>query len=70
MHHAADWARGGTTDADKLFFGCAPDHAAATRGQYTTTITEKGRLAWSDGTGPPRVNHIHHPEELLDEEGP
>jgi hypothetical protein len=71
VHHALDWARGGTTDADNLFFGCPPDHAAATRGDYLTTVTKEARLAWSDGTGPPRVNHIHHPEELLgDEEDP
>ena len=26
---------------------------------------KRGRLAWRDGTGPPRVNRIHHPDELL-----
>ena len=24
-----------------------------------------GRLAWTDGTTPPDINHVHHPEELL-----
>ena len=38
----------------------------ATEGKYTTTVTEDGRIAWSDGTGPPRVNDAHHPERLLD----
>ncbi|MGH3635833.1 HNH endonuclease signature motif containing protein [Mycobacterium sp.] len=70
VHHAVAWARGGTTDADKLFFGCPPDHASETRGDYTTTVTDKGRLAWSDGAGPPRINHIHHPEGLLHSEDP
>lgn len=70
VHHSEEWARGGTTDADKLFFCCPPDHGAETRGEYTTTVTDEGRLAWSDGTGPPRVNRIHHPEELLDDGDP
>jgi hypothetical protein len=65
VHHAPDWAAGGRTDADKLFFACGPDHAGATRGDYHTTITDTGRLAWTDHTGPPQTNHAHHPEELL-----
>ena len=28
-------------------------------------VTENGRLGWTDGTGPPEVNHAHHPDELL-----
>jgi anaerobic selenocysteine-containing dehydrogenase len=24
-----------------------------------------GRLAWTDGTEPPEINHAHHPDELL-----
>jgi hypothetical protein len=24
VHHSPDWAAGGTTDADTLFFACAP----------------------------------------------
>ena len=50
---------------------CACDHAAATDGTYTTAVTESGRIAWSDSTGPPRVNDVHHPERLLDDkDGP
>jgi len=67
VHHAVDWADGGQTNADSLYFACAPDHTEATLGHVTTTITADGRLAWSDGTGPPRVNRIHHPDELLDD---
>ncbi|HET9875427.1 MAG TPA: DUF222 domain-containing protein [Mycobacterium sp.] len=70
VHHATDWARGGQTNADELYFGCAPDHATATRGEATTTVTDQGRLAWSDGNGPPRVNRAHHPEELLGGDDP
>jgi hypothetical protein len=67
IHHARDWSAGGATDADNLYFGCPCDHAAATDGTYATTVTEDGRVAWSDGTGPPRVNDVHHPERLLDD---
>jgi hypothetical protein len=65
VHHSPDWAAGGTTDADTLFFACAPDHGLATSGHQQTTVTDTGRLAWTDGTKPPEINHAHHPEELL-----
>jgi hypothetical protein len=65
VHHSDEWARGGRTDADKLFFGCGADHGMATRGELRTEVTECGRLGWTDGTGPPEINHAHHPEELL-----
>ncbi|WP_144418252.1 HNH endonuclease signature motif containing protein [Mycobacterium sp. EPa45] len=68
VHHALEWSAGGPTDADNLYFGCACDHMMATEGKYTTTVTEDGRIAWSDGTGPPRVNDAHHPERLLSED--
>lgn len=68
VHHAVEWANGGQTNADSLFFACAPDHTEATCGQVNTTVTDEGRLAWSDGTGPPRVNRIHRPDELLDDD--
>jgi hypothetical protein len=65
VHHSADWASGGATDADTLFFACAPDHGLITNGHQQTTVTDTGRLAWTDGTRPPEINHAHHPEELL-----
>jgi hypothetical protein len=65
VHHSPDWATGGTTDADTLFFACSPDHKLVTDGHYQTTVTDAGRLAWTDGTRPPEINHAHHPEELL-----
>jgi hypothetical protein len=71
VHHAVDWASGGQTNTDNVYFACAPDHAEATCGNLATTVTGDGRLAWSDRTGPPRVNRIHCPDELLnDEEDP
>ena len=65
VHHSSEWAAGGTTDADLLFFACPSDHKLVTDGHYTTVVTESGRLAWTDGSAPPEVNRLHHPEELL-----
>jgi Domain of unknown function (DUF222) len=65
VHHSPDWAHGGRTDADKLFFACCCDHGGASRGEWHTIVTDIGRLGWTDGAGPPRINHAHHPEELL-----
>jgi hypothetical protein len=65
VHHSPDWAAGGSTDADTLFFACGPDHQRITDGHYHTTVTATGRLAWTDATTPPEINHAHHPEELL-----
>ncbi|MGH3532937.1 MAG: 13E12 repeat family protein [Mycobacterium sp.] len=65
VHHAPDWRNGGRTDADKLFFACGGHHGMATRGEQRTAVTDSGRLGWTDGTGPPDINHAHHPEELL-----
>ena len=65
VHHSPDWAKGGRTDADKQFFSCGSHHGMASRGELHTEVTESGRLGWTDGTGPPKVNHAHHPEEFL-----
>jgi hypothetical protein len=65
VHHSTDWAAGGATDADMLFFACGPDHADISNGRWRTTVTESGRLAWTNGARPPEINHAHHPEELL-----
>ena len=65
VHHSPDWTPNGATDADKLFFACPPDHAMASRGDLSTEVTDTGRLGWTDGTGPPEINHAHHPDELL-----
>ena len=65
VHHAPDWHPHGATDADKLYFGCDHDHAEATNGHATTTVTKDGRLAWQYGDDPPRTNPLHHPDELL-----
>ncbi|MBX7431695.1 13E12 repeat family protein, partial [Mycobacterium sp. Y57] len=64
VHHSPDWHPDGRTDADALFFGCAPDHALLTNGHWNAEV-RNGRLAWTDDTTPPRINHAHHPDELL-----
>lgn len=68
VHHSTDWAQNGRTNADELYFACGADHGGATRGDLQTHVTEQGRLAWTDGTNPPQINHLHHPEELLDDD--
>jgi Domain of unknown function (DUF222) len=65
VHHSDDWGRGGRTDADQLYFLCGCDHGMVSRGEAQTVVTEQGRLGWTDGTGPPEINHAHHPDELL-----
>jgi len=65
VHHAPDWSDGGQTDADTLFFACGSDHRAVSRGEWRTVVAGNGRLGWTDGTGPPGINHAHHPDELL-----
>ncbi|WP_428341912.1 DUF222 domain-containing protein [Mycobacterium sp.] len=64
VHHSNDWRLGGRTDADQLFFLCGGDHGVTSRGEADTCVVD-GRLGWSDGTGPPEINHAHHPDELL-----
>ncbi|MEZ0363479.1 13E12 repeat family protein [Mycobacterium sp. pUA109] len=65
VHHSEEWSKGGRTDADKLGFACGGDHGGATNGHWKTIITDTGRLAWTDGTTPPQINHLHHPDEIL-----
>lgn len=69
VHHSPDWSKGGRTDADKLHFACGGDHGMTSRGELHTIVMDNGRLGWTDGTGPPEINHAHHPDELL-AEGP
>src|ERR1700722_9343169 len=65
VHHSPDWLHGGCTDADTLHFACCPNHGMASRGELRTQVMKNGRLGWTDGTGPPQINHAHHPDELL-----
>jgi hypothetical protein len=65
VHHSPDWSPAGATDTDCLFFACGPDHKLVSDGHYRTSVTDTGRLAWTDATRPPEVNYAHQPEELL-----
>jgi hypothetical protein len=67
--HTPDWHPDGATDADKLHFGCGPDHKLVTEGHASTTVTEDGRLAWSVGGAPPETNPIHHADNDFLKEG-
>ena len=67
--HTPDWNPNGATDADKLHFGCGPDHSLVTRGHANTAVAADGRLAWTVGADPPEVNRIHHTSELLERDG-
>ncbi len=77
VHHVTDWAKGGTTDIDQLTLACDTCHALVHDGPggWKTVVLHKdspptGRTAWIapphiDPTGTPRINHRHHPDELL-----
>lgn len=63
VHHCPDWVTGGQSDADKLF-ACGSHHGRASRSELHTKVMA-GRLGWTDDTGTAKVNHAHHPDELL-----
>lgn len=70
VYHSPDWDPDGATDADKLFFACGPDHARVTRGELITEVMPNGRLGWTDGTTELQINHVHHPDEFLQNTAP
>ncbi|MCH9640661.1 MAG: HNH nuclease, partial [Actinomycetia bacterium] len=57
--------------ADTPFFACGPDHKLLTDGHHSATVTNTGRLAWTNNhphpnpEREPQINHAHHPDELL-----
>jgi hypothetical protein len=70
VHHVEDWATGGSTDVDKLTFGCKPHHRLIDEGWRTRKLPD-GRTEWIP---PPkfgrdaRTNDYHHPERLFDDD--
>jgi hypothetical protein len=69
-HHAAqDFGKGGQTNITDLGLACGPDNRLVKEGGWTTRIRSDGRIEWIPppllDTGQDRVNHQHHPEELL-----
>jgi len=49
----------------RALVACGPDHTALTEGRWNTTVTDTGRLTWANSQTPLRINHVHHPDELL-----
>ncbi|TJZ79583.1 DUF222 domain-containing protein [Rhodococcus oryzae] len=78
VHHVHDWSRGGVTDIGALTLGCDGCHALihdGPGGWKTVTAPEgteyAGRTEWIapphiDPEQKPRVNHRHHPRQLLE----
>jgi hypothetical protein len=69
-HHAAqDFGKGGQTNITDLGLACGPDNRLVKEGGWTTRIRSDGRIEWIPppllDTGQDRINHQHHPEELL-----
>jgi hypothetical protein len=78
-HHAEqDWARGGLTDITDLAPACGPHNRAVHDGPggwQTEKILDgpdRGKYGWTaNGTSdPPRTNHLHRPDRILDETAP
>ncbi|MGW6379093.1 DUF222 domain-containing protein [Rhodococcus sp. NPDC055112] len=78
VHHVNDWSKGGTTDISELTLGCDGCHALihdGPGGWHTHTAPNgtdnAGRTQWTppphiDPEQKPRINHRHHPMELLE----
>ncbi|MGU3436234.1 DUF222 domain-containing protein [Actinomycetes bacterium M1A6_2h] len=76
-HRIDDWADGGTSDADAFAFACPKHHRlhGTEPHQFRTSVAppehpQRGRTLWHHNTTDPtmtrgRINHTHHPEELL-----
>ncbi|MBL1076718.1 DUF222 domain-containing protein [Nocardia sp. 2] len=77
VHHITDYAKGGRTDLPNLTLACDRCHALVNDGPggWKTVVMGQdsdypGRTGWIapphiDPTQTPRVNHRHHPDELL-----
>ncbi|WP_256973896.1 HNH endonuclease signature motif containing protein [Rhodococcus sp. NCIMB 12038] len=78
VHHVTDWHKGGRTDVDGLALVCDACHAQVNDGAagWTTRSAPDrsdypGRTEWIppphiDSTRRPRINHRHHPGELIE----
>lgn len=68
VHHIADWATGGSTDAANLTFACTPHHKLIGKG-WRTRLLADGRTEWIPPTHldrGARTNDYHHPERFFD----
>ncbi|WP_237724082.1 MULTISPECIES: HNH endonuclease [unclassified Rhodococcus (in: high G+C Gram-positive bacteria)] len=78
MHHVTDWRKGGHTDIEGLALVCDGCHAQINDGPagWATRSAPHhsayaGRTEWIppphiDPTRRPRINHRHHPGELIE----
>lgn len=71
-HRCREWVDGGATDTDNLTLVCPAHHkcAGSAPDQWRTVAARGGRTAWIppchvDPRQRPRVNHFHHPGEVL-----
>lgn len=69
-HHAAqDFGKGGQTNITDLGLACGPHNRLVNDRGWTTRIRSDGRIEWIPppllDTGQDRINHHHHPDELL-----
>ncbi|MCP2160353.1 protein of unknown function (DUF222) [Williamsia serinedens] len=78
-HHAEqDWADGGNTDITDLAPACGPHNRAVHDGPggwRTEKILDgpdRGKYGWvaNGTTDPPRTNHLHRPDRILDDTSP
>ncbi|CAN5574794.1 HNH endonuclease signature motif containing protein [soil metagenome] len=70
VHHAeCDWGEDGLTNINDLTLACGPHNRMVGPGSWRTRKRQDGRTEWIPppdlDTGQGRVNHYHHPEELL-----
>ncbi|WP_169812709.1 HNH endonuclease signature motif containing protein, partial [Nocardia acidivorans] len=77
VHHITEWAKNGPTDIENLTLACDACHALIHHGPggWKTVVmgpdtAHPGRTGWIapehiDPTRTPRVNHRHHPGELM-----
>ncbi len=74
VHHAEkDWAEGGLTNVDDLTLACKPHNLLVESGGWRTRKRKDGTTEWIPpphlDSGQARVNHYHHPERYLLEDG-
>lgn len=73
VHHVTDYAQTGRTDIDDLTLRCGPHHRILTNSTWTTRRNARGIIETIPPAhldrGQPRVNHYHHPEDLLGQTG-
>ncbi|NLE82566.1 MAG: DUF222 domain-containing protein [Rhodococcus sp.] len=73
VHHVRDWQHGGVTDIENLTLACDACHALVNDSENGwATHPSRGRTTWApprhiDPARRPRVNHRHHPRELIAE---